>query len=117
MAYLIEFNHKRWLFPGDTRTYDASQLPSFGSVDGLFAHIWLGRGCALQDDSPLIDAFCQFYHDLKPQKIVLTHLREFGRDPDDYWDEEHAKKLCSQVRNLSEGISASHALMGDSVFL
>jgi L-ascorbate metabolism protein UlaG (beta-lactamase superfamily) len=117
MAYLIEFNDKRWLFPGDTRTYDASQLPSFGPVDGLFAHLWLGRGCALQDSPPLSDAFCQFYHDLKPQKIVLTHLREFGRDPDDYWDEEHAKKICSGIRNLSGGISTNPALMGDSVFL
>jgi len=117
MAYLIEFNHKRWLFPGDTRTYDASQLPSLGPVDGLFAHLWLGRSCALQDDPPLADYFCRFYHDLKPQKIVLTHLREFGRDPDDYWDEEDAEKLCSKIRDFSEGISASPALMGESVLL
>jgi L-ascorbate metabolism protein UlaG (beta-lactamase superfamily) len=117
MAYLIEFNGKRWLFPGDTRTYDASQLPSFEHLNGLFAHLWLGRGCALQDDPPLADAFCRFCHDLKPQKITLTHLREFGRDPDDYWDEEHAKKLCSKILDFSGNIPASFALMGDSVLL
>ena len=61
-GYLIEFQNKRWLFPGDTRTYDASQLPSFESVDGLFAHLWLGRGCALLDEPPLLDAFCRFCH-------------------------------------------------------
>ena len=40
-GYLVEFREKRWLFPGDTRTYDASQLPSFGPVADLFAHLWL----------------------------------------------------------------------------
>jgi hypothetical protein len=117
MAYLIEFNHKRWLFPGDTRTYDASQLPSFGPVDGLFAHIWLGRGCALMDESPLLDAFCRFCLDLNSEKVVLTHLREFGRDPDDYWDEEHAEKMCSKIRSFSEGVSANLTLMGESILL
>jgi len=117
MAYLIEFNHNRWLFPGDTRTYDASKLPSFGPVDGLFAHLWLGRGCALQNDPPLADAFCQFCLDLNSQKIVLTHLREFGRDSDDYWDEEHAEKICSKIRGFSEDISAGPALMGESILL
>jgi len=117
MAYLIEFNHKRWLFPGDTRTYDASKLPSFGPVGGLFAHLWLGRSCALQNDPPLADAFCQFCLDLNSQKIVLTHLREFGRDSDDYWDEEHAEKICSKIRGFSEDISAGPALMGESILL
>jgi L-ascorbate metabolism protein UlaG (beta-lactamase superfamily) len=27
MGYLIECNGRRWLFPGDTRTYNASRLP------------------------------------------------------------------------------------------
>lgn len=117
MAYLTEFNHKRWLFPGDTRTYDASQLPSFGPVDGLFVHLWLGRGCALQDNPPLADAFCRFCHDLSPQKVILTHLREFGRDLDDCWGEAHAEKMCSKIRKFPEDISASPALMGESVVL
>ncbi len=117
MAYLIEFNGKRWLFPGDTRTYDASQLPSFEHLDGIFAHLWLGRGCALQDAPLLEDAFCRFCHDLKPQNIVLTHLREFGRDPDDYWDEEHAKKVYSKIQDFPGGTFATHALMGESILL
>jgi hypothetical protein len=117
MAYLIEFNNKRWLFPGDTRTYDAGQLPSFGPVNGIFAHLWLGHGCALQDDPPLVDAFCRFCHDLKPQKIVLTHLKEFGRDSDDYWDEEHAKQICSKIQGFPGGTFVNSALMGESVLL
>ncbi len=46
-ASLVEFNGKRWLFPGDTRNYHTGSLPSFGPVDGLVAHMWLGHGCAL----------------------------------------------------------------------
>ncbi len=29
-GYLVEVKGRRWLFPGDTRTYDASQLPKLG---------------------------------------------------------------------------------------
>ncbi len=39
IAYLAEFSGVRWLFPGDTRAYHAAQLPHFGPVDGLFAHL------------------------------------------------------------------------------
>jgi Beta-lactamase superfamily domain len=116
-GYLVEFKNKRWLFPGDTRTYDASQLPSFGTVDGLFANLWLGRGCALMDEPPLLDSFCHFYIDLQPRRIILTHLNEFGRDADDLWDEEHTEKLCSKIRDFPGGVSANPALMGNSVLL
>jgi L-ascorbate metabolism protein UlaG (beta-lactamase superfamily) len=46
MGYLIECNGRRWLFPGDTRTYNASQLPALDAVDAVFVHLWLGRGSA-----------------------------------------------------------------------
>lgn len=117
MAYLAEFNDKRWLFPGDTRTYDARQLPSFGPVNGLFAHLWLGRGCAMQDELPLLDVFCKFFIGLLPDQIILTHLQEFGRDVNDYWDECHAKKVCSKIQEISRDISVNPALTGESVRL
>jgi L-ascorbate metabolism protein UlaG (beta-lactamase superfamily) len=66
LAYLIACNNKRWLFPGDTRTYDAAQLLDFGFVDHLFAHLWLGHSSALMEEPPLTDAFCRFCLDLKP---------------------------------------------------
>jgi L-ascorbate metabolism protein UlaG (beta-lactamase superfamily) len=116
-GYLVEFQNKRWLFPGDTRTYDVGQLPSFGPIDGLFAHLWLGRGCALMDEPPMLDTFCRFYRDLQPSRIILTHLNEFGRDADDFWDEAYAEKLCSKIRGFPGGISANPALMGNSVLL
>ncbi len=117
MAYLVEFNGKRWLFPGDTRTYDASRLPTFGPLDGLFAHLWLGRGCALQEAPPLTDAFSQFCLDLHPRRIVLAHLNEFGRDAKDYWDEDHAQKMCSKIREMYSVVHVDPARMGESVLL
>ncbi len=98
MGYLVEFNNKRWLFPGDTRDFKTELLPSFGSVDGLFAHLWLGRGCALMEEPPLLDAFCQFCVDLQPKQVVLTHLEELGREADDYWDARHAEKVMSHCQ-------------------
>jgi L-ascorbate metabolism protein UlaG (beta-lactamase superfamily) len=116
-GYLVEFNGKRWLFPGDTRTYDASRLPAFGAVDGLFAHLWLGRGCANMEHPPLLDAFCQFCLDLHPKKVVLTHLEEFGRDADDYWDQGHAQRVRSCLREKTREIEISVARLGESVLL
>lgn len=116
-GYLVECHDKRWLFPGDTRTYDASQLPDFGPVDQLFAHLWLGRGCGLMGEPPLLDAFCQFCLDLKPHRIALTHLNEFGREADDLWDETHAQKVCSKFREMSANLSVVSLGMGSSVVL
>ena len=115
MGYLVEFNGKRWLFPGDTRSYDASQLPSFGPVDVLFAQVWLGRGCAVQTTPPLLDAFCQFCVDLQPKHIVLTHLQDFGRDANDYWDSEHVQQITALIAEKEPDISISSGLIGDRI--
>jgi len=117
MGYLVEFNGKRWLFPGDTRNYDASQLPSFGHVDGLFAHVWLGRGSALMAEPPLLEESCRFFIDSLPKQIVLTHLEEFGRDANDYWEREHARKVSSFFAARKSGISVLFAVLGDRVVL
>jgi hypothetical protein len=117
IGYLIELNRKRWLFPGDTRTYDASQFPDFGPVDLLFAHLWLGQGCALMEEPPLTDAFCKFCLDLKPRKIALTHLNEFGRDANDLWDESHAEKICFRLQRFAANTPVIALQMGESVLL
>lgn len=117
MGYLIESSGRRWLFPGDTRTYDASQLPTFDSLDVIFAHLWLGRGSALMDEPPLLEAFCRFFLDLKPHRLILTHLTEFGRDASDFWDESHAQSVSSKFEAINSGISVISAGMGESVLL
>ena len=117
MGYLVERNGKRWLFPGDTRTYDASQLPSFGSIDMLFAHVWLGRGSALEDEPPLLHAFCRFCMNLRPRQIMLTHLYEFGRDANDCWGNEHVQQIISLFAETWPELSVTSGLLGDRLVL
>ena len=116
-GYLAEFNGKRWLFPGDIRTYDASRLPSFDSVDGIFAHLWLGRRSALMTSPPLLDHFCRFYIDLQPKRIVITHMEDFGRDVNDFWDNWHYQMVFANFQKISSYIQISSAKIGESVVL
>ena len=117
MGYLIECNGKRWLFPGDTRCYDSAQLPRFGNVDVVFAHLWLGRSSALADRPPLLEAFCRFYLDLGACQVILTHLNEFGRDANDYWDDVHVQLVCSKFREMSVNLPVVPLDMGNSILL
>jgi hypothetical protein len=116
-GYLVEFDGRRWLFPGDTRTYSASLLPDFGPLDGLFVHLWLGRGCALMDEPPLIQSFCQFCLDLRPRRIVISHLEELGREVDDYWDETQARKVMLRLQETAVGMDVAAATMGAMILL
>ena len=117
VGYLAEFNGKRWLFPGDTRHYDAGKLPDFGEVDGLVAHLWLGRGSARIKPPPLLDEFINFCLALQPRRIVITHLNEFGRETADLWDMHHAKLVCREFIQRCLHLRVTPALMGDRIEL
>lgn len=115
LGYLVEQGRKRWLFPGDTRTYQPELLPSFGPVDTVFAHLWLGKSSALQKFEWQIDKFCRFFLELKPKMIYITHLRELGRGAKDFWDMQHAKLIQSRLKELSPETEVSIALMGQKI--
>jgi hypothetical protein len=117
LGYLIECNGRRWLFPGDTRDYNAAQLPVFPDIDVVFAHLWLGRGSALANPPPLNEAFCRFYLETGARQVILTHLHELGRDANDYWNEEHIDAVRTKFREMSPGFPVSHLLMGESALL
>lgn len=117
MAYLVEFAGGRWLFPGDTRTYDASQIPALGAVDVLFAHLWLGRAAAIRDEPPLLHAFCRFCTDLRPNRVIVTHLEELGRAADDYWEARHFEQVRACLGESVPGLPVEAALMGDGLSL
>jgi hypothetical protein len=117
VGYLVEFNGKRWLFPGDIRTYDLSLLPSFGAVDGAFVHLWLGRASALLEEPPLLESFCRFCQELNSRRIIITHLQEFGREVHEFWDGSHFQQVKQCLRGITPGILAESAGMGDCVNL
>lgn len=99
-GYLVECGEKRWLFPGDTRVYDAGKLPDFGSVDVVFAHVWLGKAQAALPTPPLLEAFCQYTLSCKAKRIILTHLDELGRDEKDLWDEHHVCMIIQKIEAM-----------------
>jgi len=114
MGYLAEFNDKRWLIPGDTRTYDTSKLPDFGHLDGLVAHIWLGRSQALQEQPALMDDFCRYCLAPRAERVVITHLQEVGRRLEEFWDVHHYEMVKKHLQELNPLQPVEAALMGDS---
>jgi len=116
-GYLVEMGGKRWLFPGDTRTYDFTRLPIFGPLDVLFAHLWLGRGAAFLLHPPLLELFCRFCLALQPRRLILTHLEEWGRRASDFWDIEHAKQVVSVLKKRASFLPIEVACIGDEILL
>jgi len=97
--------------------FHRNALPGFGVLDGIFAHLWLGRKCALMEPPPLVDAFCTFFTSLNSKRIVITHLEELGRDSLDYWDKNQYELARTCIQNLAPGIDVSAAYRGDKVSL
>jgi hypothetical protein len=117
MGYLVEFSGYRWLFPGDIRLYDSAQIPEFGRLDGVFAHLWLGKAGALMDPPPLLDEFCDFFSTFTTGRLVITHLNEFGRDVKDLWDETHYHSVVQALKIRAPYLQVEMALTGDRIYL
>jgi hypothetical protein len=117
MGYLAEFSGYRWLFPGDTRLYDASRIPEFGRLDGVFAHLWLGKAGALLDPPPLLDEFVSFFSAFNTGRLVITHLNEFGRDEKDLWDETHFQSAFQAFKRSAPDLQVEMGLTGDRINL
>ena len=113
MGYLAEFSGKRWLFPGDTRTFNLSALPYFGRLDGVFAHLWLGKAQACADRPSQLENFSQFFAGLGANRIVISHLNEFGRDADDFWNDRHYEMVAKCIKEFDAKLKISPVLMGE----
>lgn len=114
-SYLFEAHNKKWFVPGDTRTYDPKQVPNLGHLDGVLAHVWLGRNGALKDPPPLLDQFCAYFLKFNSPKIVLTHLEEWGRLESDLWTNHHAKMITNKIEQESDTITVITAVTGNKV--
>lgn len=113
MGYLAEFSGKRWLFPGDVRSFNLSALPRFGRLDGVFAHLWLGKAQACADRPSQLENFCQFFTGLSANRIVISHMFEYGRDAEDFWDERHFEMVAECIKEFDAKLKASPVLMGE----
>ncbi len=118
MGYLLEFNGKRWLFPGDTRSYQADKLPSFGPVDGLFAHLWLGRCSALLENPPLLEEFCRFCTRVKAQnKLSSPTWKSLAVLSSEFWDGEISAWFLPGSKRTARRVRLGSACLGDSFLL
>lgn len=117
MGYLAEFSGKRWLFPGDVRSFNLSALPRFGRLDGVFAHLWLGKAQACADRPSQLENFCQFFTGLSANRIVISHMFEYGRDADDIWDERHFEMVAECIKEFDAKLKVSPVLMGERIIL
>lgn len=116
-GYLASFGDQAWLFPGDIRDFDAARLPSFGRVNGVFAHLWLGKACALLPEPPFLNDFCTFFSLFSPERIIVTHLNEFGRDETELWNEIHFDKVKQRFAKVAPLVKVEMAVMGSRVTL
>jgi hypothetical protein len=116
-GYLVEMDDARWLFPGDIRDYDRSRLLDFGRLDGTVAHLWLGKARALEEEPPLLQAFCDFHAGLGPEQLFISHMNEFGRDERDLWREEHFQQVKAALSQRKPNMRVEKYLMGDRMDL
>lgn len=119
-GYLVECDNKRLLFPGDVRTMKADLLPSFGEIDILFAHLWLGRGDALADKPFDLNNFCNFILDLKPKRVFLTHvldINDLGRKINDCFCVFHAEKVKDIIQERINKLKVDIPQIGECIKL
>ncbi len=115
IGYLAEFSGKRWAFPGDTRLFPPHNLTKLGRLDGIFAHLWLGKKGALLETPLLLEEFCRFFTEPAPHRLVITHMHELARDPDDFWDTSHFSQVYTKCGELNPEILVTPAWTGSSV--
>lgn len=116
-GYLASFGDQSWLFPGDIRDFDAARLPKFGKINGVFAHLWLGKACALLPEPPFQNEFCGFYNSFAPERVVVAHLNEYGRDETELWNESHFELVRQRFMEFAPSLHVEMALMGSRVTL
>lgn len=117
MGYLAEFSGKRWLFPGDVRSFNLSALPYFGRLDGVFAHLWLGKAQACAAHPTQLEHFCHFFAGLGAERILISHMQDFGRDADDFWDKSHFRWAAECLNEIDAKLIVAAAFMGELITL
>lgn len=117
VSYLLEFHNKKWYFPGDVRAYDVVDRPSVGKIDGIAAHVWLGRMEDPLSDPPQLKPFCDYFSGFQSPRLVLTYLYEVGREMKDIWTLDHAQSIIQASRDLSPSGKVEAHCTGERVDL
>ena len=98
-GFYIESNGEKLLFPTDVRDYSFI-YPKFEDVRILFAHLWLGKGQALNlYDNEYIDKFCEFVKGFGAEKNYIAHLYDVHRTIDEMWSNMHYEHIKDSLDN------------------
>lgn len=106
----------RLYFPADVRNYQAPP-PDNEPVDYTFGHVFLGREDARGNNFSLLDDFCRFMLHKKSGSLILAHLYEIGRQPQDLWTCRHAAMIEERMRSLAPEMKILVPNFGDAVHL
>jgi L-ascorbate metabolism protein UlaG (beta-lactamase superfamily) len=117
-GWLVEVDDRRLLFPGDIRNYSLwCDLPDFGAIDFLFAHLWLGRRKAMTFTDSDLNSFAKFVASFRAQNVFLAHLCEISRVPEDYWTLKHAELAADRISTISPGTETTPLVTGRRINL
>jgi len=111
-GYLVEFENQKWLFPADIRDFDNRFKIIFPPLDGIVAHLWLGKAKAMEDTPPLLEKFCSFFNSLSPSRLVIAHLNELGRVENEMWTERHFELVMQAMKRINPDIQVEMAEVG-----
>lgn len=115
-GYLLESGGRRFLMPGDVRVYDPALVPRFTGIDTLFLHVWLGAKQALLPPfEPKMAEMCAFAASFAPGRIILGHLYEFDRRPEDMWTAAHTALAESRLIELLPRAQVITARLGEVI--
>ena len=117
-GWLVEVDEMRILMPGDVRDYSMNRkLPDFGHIDLLLAHLWLGRGKALNFSEEDLIRFIDFVASFDADKACIAHLNEISREPEDYWTLAHAGLIMHHALSKFPEIRFNPLVTGEKMCL
>ena len=104
LGYSFRAAGKTYLMPCDVRTYTPGFFGKLvGSApDAMFSHIWFSAKHGLAAPwEPKLTEFCNFINAFRPKRVVLAHLYETGRTPDEMWSYLHAGAVADRLLAIS----------------
>lgn len=113
LAFVIEGAGKKWLFAGDTRSFQPDARIPCGPIDAVMAHVFLGRLHKPGDAPPLLPDFCAWFSGYATNRIILSHLYEIGRDSKDIWTESHSAMIERAIHAIKPTALVESFLCGD----
>lgn len=97
LGFVITGLEQRVCILSDIREYRSAFAAALPPHDILFFNVWLGRGRALNPDPETVSSATRFIAAAAPRHVLLLHLYELNRAPEDVWTRAHAALLADRL--------------------